>query len=156
VEASRTQTKMTHNNDRVIDGAEFFSRVCWRVLQGATPTSALKDVARERFDKSIISEWVQQGIQSKTNETVPTIRRFGQTCHAEEAFPGVVHLVARYEENLKEALIQCVMAGGDSAGRGMMVGMVLGAYLGSKGLPAPWLSNLKKGKAIADLLEQIR
>jgi len=155
VEASRTQTRMTHNNAVVIDSAEFFARVCWRILKGASPTSAMKDVTRERFEKSIVSEWVRQGIQSTTNETVPTIQRFGQTCHADEAFAGVVHLVARYEQNLKEALIQSVMAGGDSAGRAMMVGMVLGAYLGSEGLPVAWLSDLKKGKAISDLLGQI-
>jgi ADP-ribosylglycohydrolase len=47
------------------------------------------------------------------------------------------------------------MAGGDSAGRCLMVGMVLGAYLGSEGLPMAWLSDLKKGKTISDLLEQI-
>jgi ADP-ribosylglycohydrolase len=155
VEAARTQTSMTHNDAEVIDGAEFFSRVCWRVLKGASPLSAMKDVARERFEKSRLSEWVQQGIQSKKDETAPTIMRFGQTCHVDEAFAAVVHLIAKYEENLEEALIQSVMAGGDSAGRCLMVGMVLGAYLGSEGLPMAWLSDLKKGKTISDLLEQI-
>jgi ADP-ribosylglycohydrolase len=156
VEAARTQTRMTHNNAEVIDGAEFFSRVCWSVLKGASPISAMEDVARERFEASRLSEWVQNGIQSKTEETVPTILRFGQTCHVDEAFAGVVHLIAKYEENLKEALIQSVMAGGDSAGRGLMVGMVLGAYVGAEGLPAAWFSNLKKGNTISELLGQIR
>jgi ADP-ribosylglycohydrolase len=155
VEAARTQTQMTHNHAEVIDGAEFFSRVCWALLKGGSPVSALKDVARDRFENSRLSEWVQQGIQSKTEETVPTILRFGQSCHVDEAFAGVVHLIAKYEENLKEALVQSVMAGGDSAGRGLMVGMVLGAYLGSEGVPPSWLSNLKKANTISELLNQI-
>jgi ADP-ribosylglycohydrolase len=156
VEACRIQTRMTHNNAVVIEGAEFFGRVCWAILKGASPTSAMTDVARERFENTVISEWVRQGIESKTNASVPTIQRFGQTCHADEAFAGVVHLVAKYEENLKEALIQSVMSGGDSAGRGMMVGMVLGAYLGPEALPEAWLSDLRKGETISALLEQIR
>jgi ADP-ribosylglycohydrolase len=81
--------------------------------------------------------WVKEGVESAGEDRVSTIARFGQSCHTDEAFPGVVHLIAKYEKdlNLKEALVQAVMAGGDSAGRGLMVGMVLGAHLGDKGLP---------------------
>lgn len=155
IEASRTQTRMTHNNALVIAGAEFFARVCWNVLKGASPISAIKDVTREGFKKTPLSEWVRQGVESRTQESVPTILRYGQTCHVNEAFVGVVHLIAKYEEDLKEALVQSVMAGGDSAGRGMFVGMVLGAHLGSESLPAAWLSALKKGETISNLLDQV-
>jgi ADP-ribosylglycohydrolase len=47
------------------------------------------------------------------------------------------------------------MAGGDNAARGMMAGMVLGAYQGPRSLPSDWLSELRKGKAITDLLDGI-
>jgi ADP-ribosylglycohydrolase len=73
----------------------------------------------------------------------------------EEAFPGVVHLIARYEHDLKEALIQSVMAGGDSAARGMMVGMVLGAHLGPESIPQEWVSELRKKEQITELLEKL-
>jgi len=155
VEASRTQTRMTHNNALVIAGAEFFARVCWKVLKGASPISAMTDVTREGFEKTPLSDWVRQGVESRKQESVPTILRYGQTCHVDEAFAGVVHLIAKYEEDLKEALTQSVMAGGDSAGRGMLVGMVLGAHLGSQNLPAAWLSGLKKGETISNLLDEL-
>jgi len=155
VEASRTQTRMTHNNALVIAGAEFFARVCWKVLKGASPISAMTDVTREKFQKTPLSDWVRQGVESRKQESVPTILRYGQTCHVDEAFAGVVHLIAKYEEDLKEALTQSVMAGGDSAGRGMLVGMVLGAHLGSENLPAAWLSGLKKGETISNLLDEL-
>ena len=49
-----------------------------------------------------------------------------------------------------------VMAGGDSAARGLVVGMILGAHLGFEAIPSEWLSGLKRYQYIVDLLERIR
>lgn len=68
----------------------------------------------------------------------------------------MVHLIAKYEDNLEEALVQSVMAGGDSAARGMAVGTVLGARLGDESIPGQWLSGLKKRGEIMELLDSIR
>jgi ADP-ribosylglycohydrolase len=155
VEAARDQTRMTHNDPHVIDGAEFFARVSWLVLRGTSPMAALEEVSNERFDNSSLWRWVRDGIESKAAESVSTIARFGQSCHVDDAFAGVVHLIAKYEDNLEEALVQGVMAGGDSAGRGMVVGMVLGAHLGEQGLPGQWVSGLLKRREIMDLLDKI-
>ena len=79
----------------------------------------------------------------------------GQMCEVQAAFPCVIHLIAKYEDNLKEGLIENVMAGGDSAGRGLTVGMVLGAHLGIDAIPSKWLSDLKAYQQIVDLMDQI-
>ena len=67
----------------------------------------------------------------------------------------MVHLIAKYENDLREALIQSVMAGGDNAARGMIVGMVLGAHLGPKSLPMDWVSEMVAREIIEALLYQI-
>jgi ADP-ribosylglycohydrolase len=67
----------------------------------------------------------------------------------------VVHLIARYENDLEPALIENVMAGGDSAARGMAVGMVLGAHLGRDAIPERWLSEMKTTGRIEALLQEI-
>lgn len=155
VKAARAQTRMTHNNPLVIDSAEFFARVCCKVLAGTAPVQALTEVVAQRFEGHPLSAWVKAGIESAGGDAVSTIVRFGQSCHTDEAFPGVVYLIATYEMDLREALVQAVMAGGDSAGRGLLVGMVLGAHLGDQALPKPWVSELKRGSEILRLLEQI-
>jgi ADP-ribosylglycohydrolase len=155
VEAARNQTRMTHDNPNVIDAAEFFARVSWLVLHGTTPLLAMEEVSNERFDKSPLWQWTKDGIESKTSDSVSTIARFGQSCYVDEAFAGVVHLIAKYENNLEEALVQAVMAGGDSAGRGLVVGMVLGAHLGEQALPEQWISGLQRRGEILDLLDKI-
>jgi ADP-ribosylglycohydrolase len=155
VNAARAQTQMTHNNPLVTDSAEFFARVCCKVLDGTAPTKAMTEVAAQRFKGFPLSAWVKEGLESPEKDSTPTIARFGQSCHADDAFPGVVHLIAKYEQDLKEALVQAVMAGGDGAARGLMVGMVLGAYLGDNSLPKEWVSELKRGADILRLLQQI-
>jgi ADP-ribosylglycohydrolase len=146
---------MTHNNPLVIDSAEFFARVCCKALEETSPVKAMTEVGAQRFKGLPLFAWVKEGIESAGEDSGSTIARFGQSCHTDEAFPGVVHLIAKYEKDLKEALVQAVMAGGDSAGRGLMVGMVLGAHLGDRGLPKEWVSGLKRGSDIFRLLEQI-
>ena len=155
VKASRAQTKMTHSNPLVVESAEFFARLSWMVLNGSSPLPAIEEIAARRFQKSPISEWIESGIATAKDDSVPTIARFGQSCDVREAFPGVIHLIARYEKDLKEALIQAVMSGGDSAGRGMIVGMVLGAHVGEAGIPQDWVSQLKRKEEISRLLDKV-
>jgi ADP-ribosylglycohydrolase len=155
VEAAKAQTRMTHRDPQVVECTVFFARVCSMVLAGASPLDAMKWVAETDPSLSSIKAWVAAGIQSMEKEPTRAIGEFGQTCHAAQALPGVVHLIAKYESDLKEALVQAVMAGGDNAARAMAVGMVLGAHLGWEGIPTEWLSALKKRDEIQRLLDGV-
>jgi ADP-ribosylglycohydrolase len=155
IQAARAQTKMTHTDPATVDSAEFFARVCWHVLNGVAPAEAIKRVSQDNFQEGPIPAWVRSGLDSKGQDSVDVIGGFGRSCHTPDAFPGVVHLLARYEDDLKEALVQSVMAGGDSAARGMMVGMVLGAHLGTGAIPEDWLNDLNQKNQIFKLIEQI-
>lgn len=155
VGAARAQTIMTHNNPAVIQDAEFLSRVLWKVLNGERPTVAMEGVRDECFPESPLAAAVTEGIKSAVKPTRAAILKFGQSCDTRGALPGTVHLVARYENDLKEALVENVMAGGDSAARGMAVGAILGAFLGRDAIPAGWLSGMKKTGTIEELLARI-
>lgn len=67
----------------------------------------------------------------------------------------VVHCTAKYAKDLREGLIQNVMVGGDSAGRGLLMGMVLGAYHGFRAIPKAWIEKLQAGPKIRACVEQI-
>jgi ADP-ribosylglycohydrolase len=154
--AARMQTKMTHNDPATIDTAEFFARTAFRVLGGTSPVEAMEAVAAmETFELSPISMWVEQGIKSRSQESIPVIGRFGQACAVNQVFSGVVHLIAKYQGDLEAALVQSVMAGGDSAARGIVVGMVLGAHQGMEALPVKWVDALNRKEEIIALLDEI-
>ncbi|MFZ0132744.1 MAG: ADP-ribosylglycohydrolase family protein [Desulfobacterales bacterium] len=150
--AARAQTAMTHRDPIVIDSAELLADVLWLVLRGEKPTGALEAAAA---DRPTLKKAVENGLQSAGRPTRETIKKFGQMCETPAALPSVVHLVATHENDLKTALVENVMAGGDSAARGMAVGMILGAHLGRGAIPDPWLQGLKAGGRIAELLDKL-
>jgi ADP-ribosylglycohydrolase len=155
VTAVRDQTAMTHNHPEVVDSAEFFARSALKVLNGAPPVEALGQVVDEHFNKNPYDRWVTDGVESAAKDSRIAIAGFGQMCETGAAFPSVVHLIAKHQDDLEKALIENVMAGGDSAARGMILGMILGAFHGYDGIPDEWYLKMKKHDIIVQLLEQI-
>ena len=156
VDSARRQTALTHNSPLVLGGAEFFSRVACRALQGVRPAEAMEQVAAETAFGEPIKGWISAGLSSASEETRSAVRRFGQMCEVAAAFPATVHLIAKYEDRMEEGLIENVMAGGDSAGRGLLSGLVLGAWGGRSAIPERWLSGLAAAQEITRLLAQIQ
>lgn len=155
VKSAIAQTRLTHTDPATVESAEYFARVTHAVLKGAAPIEAMRAVAENHFDISMVSAWLQKGLATIEHDSVEAIGNFGRSCHTGEMFPGVVHLIAKYEANLKEALVQCVMAGGDSAARGAVIAMVLGAHLGMDALPRQWVEGMKAREKIEKLLSRI-
>lgn len=155
INSARVQTAMTHNNILVTDSAAFFGAAASRILQGESPLAAIEATTASAFHREPFRTWVKDGIKSRDSYTVDAVKHFGQMCEIGAAFPGVIHLVARYENNLPEALIENVMAGGDSAARGMITAMLLGAFHGLAAIPENWITNLAAREKIISLLADI-
>jgi ADP-ribosylglycohydrolase len=155
LQTARVQTAVTHNNQEVIESAEFFARVVWQVLHGKTPAAAIQQLMTQEFNRKPYVKWIEDGLKSVEKDTRQALLDIGQMCEVAAAFPGVVHLIIKYQDNLKEGLIENAMAGGDSAGRGIIVGMILGAYHGIDAVPPKWLSDLRAYPEIVDLLDTI-
>lgn len=156
IAAARAQAAATHRHPDVVDSAEFFARVVQAVLAGREVPQAVGEVAETYFPRPPFVRWVADGLASRGEETAGAIRRFGQQCDVQAGFPAVVHLVARYPDDCRSALVENVMAGGDSAARGMLVGMLLGARLGPAAIPEDWLAALTARARIEGSLERIR
>lgn len=151
----KAQTSFTHNNPQVVKSATFFATIAYQILAGASPLEAIEQAKRDEFHSDPFSGWIQMGLDSIDRDSRKAILDLGQMCETAAAFPSVVHLIAKYENDLKTALVENVMAGGDSAGRGLLVGMVLGAHLGMKAIPPQWLNEMQAYSRIVNMLTQI-
>lgn len=133
----------THENLTVMETAAFFAEVTYRVLhEEISPAEVMKELLESK-KYTQINEMIKAGLDSVDMDTSEAICYLGMSCDVDGALASTVHVVAKYENNFKEAIIENVMAGGDSAGRGMLIGMVLGAYLGMEAIPSEWVNGLK-------------
>jgi ADP-ribosylglycohydrolase len=155
VDAARNQTTLTHNHPTVVDAAEFLALTVYRVLNGRNPLEAMAELVADKFPNGLINALVTAGLDSKSGDTRQIIAQFGQMCSIEAALPATVHLIAKYEQDFRQAMVENVMAGGDSAARGMLVGMVLGAAGGTPMIPPEWTDGLNAHERITALMQNI-
>jgi len=155
VSAARAQTRITHNNDRVILSADFFARSVFAVIGGQPPQAAMQATLDTHFSDSSIASLITMGLESRDRDTRETIAEWGQMCSVEAGLPGAVHLITRYADDFKTAMVENVMAGGDSSARGMIAGMVLGAAHGMEVIPEPWQAGMTASQRINTLLDHL-
>ncbi len=155
LEAAQAQTSMTHAGPGVADGTEFIARTAFAVLHGASPQEAIAETLERGVADIDLDLRLRKAVSSTERESGVVIKEFGQMCAINAALPGAVQLILRYTDNLREALTENVMAGGDSAARGMVIGMILGAAGGIEAIPPEWLEGMTAVGRIRQLLEDI-
>lgn len=153
--AVRQQTAMTHSGPGVADGAHFLARTAYSILHGASIREALNLSLEQGVADIDLDLRLRKAMDTADRDTGQTIKEFGQMCAINAALPGVVHLVLRYGDNLREGLVENVMAGGDSAARGLSAGMLLGAACGREAIPDEWLEGMVAFAEIRQLLAGI-
>lgn len=151
IDTLRQAVAMTHNNKQTIEAITFLGNALLKVLDGASPSQGLHAAFESTAWEFGIPELVQKGFDSAGKDTRETIKEFGQACSVEHGLPGVVHLVETYGEDFKTAMIANVMAGGDSASRGIAAGALIGAAGGMEGIPEEWKNGLAAGEELRKL-----
>ena len=142
IEAVRAQTALTHNTPEVVDTAEFIARTVLPLIQGVSAENALRTATAFPFrtlQPEVYLKRAEQVLDLSTNEAVA---RLGQSCPVEKALPSVFLILLKHGDDFENALVKNVMAGGDSAARGMMLGIILGAAHGVRAIPERWIEHL--------------
>ncbi len=140
-DAAVLQTQMTHNSKSAIDVTRFFAQLLYLVFQGYSPKNSLLAMLNAA-DDPVVEDWIKVAFASVEHDTVEAIASFGQSCNVKGGCPGALHLILKYENDYEEAMKQNVYAGGDSAARGMVAGMILGAYNKLENIPQNWIDAL--------------
>jgi len=148
VKRVREHVALTHNHAAVLDAAETFCRLLFRVRSGVAARDAIREDAHEWVDSRTLEQWEKRADRDVIgNEVSPA-------CYVPGAFVASLYLVWKYAGDFSQGVRANAMAGGDNCHRGAVVGGVLGA---SEGIPEQWLRGLKTMEQLrCDTLEPSR
>ncbi len=142
------QTCMTHTHPQVRETARFFAAVAVEAVKSRDPKASLKVAQEKLAEDSAISEMIRQGLESVDTKTQAAVLSFGQMCETSAALPGTIHLIAKYPNDLETALVENIMAGGDSSARGILCAFILGICNGMDAIPVKWLDDMRETNRI--------
>jgi len=134
--------KLSHNNQTVLETADFFADLLFKVQNGKNIKDEIVKLSNRYSD--FIKNSVKEGVNSSELDTFQTIRNFGPACDVQSGFRGIIHLLCKYPNDLKELLIQNAKAGGDSSSRAMSAAMILSARNEKQNLPNNWINCINK------------
>lgn len=141
--AAREQTDVTHHTTIIVEAAAFIVHAVEAVKTGQTPVEALQTAASaQEYVELPAAEWVEKGLAASDTDSTEAIGEFGRACDIRFSFPSVAQLIGRYGNDFRAAQIANAEAGGDSAARGLMLGLILGAYHGMDAVPEEWITGL--------------
>ena len=152
-ESVKLHTIFTHMNKDLVDASAFFSELTLLVLNGSNIDDAIERCANNFGDN--VARWVLLAQKSLHLETTQAISDLGQSCSVKGGFSATLHLLLKHGDDFDRALKENVLAGGDSAARGLIVGAILGIKFSDKVNQANYKELLTHKNSIEKLIKMI-
>jgi ADP-ribosylglycohydrolase len=152
-------TRVLQDNDRAVAYACTHARLLEHLLVGCTLDDALGRVDAVLDRRTPIGAELGEHVDTARREREREVAAFTAACgrggRLVEAFPAALQAALAHADDPVGAIHATCRAGGDSAGRAMLVGSWLGARHGVAAIPAEWRGCLRDRAAIARALERL-
>ena len=152
---TESAVRVTNNNDRAVA----FGQVASKMIETAILTQDVLSVieaARQSATPEILL-LIDQALNLQNISTPEATKQLGMSCNLEFGIPSVLHNIMQ-QNNFTESVRQNIYAGGDSCGRSVLLGAVLGNIYGvdkDNGVPQSWVEKLNQKEKITHLLGYI-
>ena len=83
--------------------------------------------------------------QGKKLQSQEVARTFGNGVEAHLSVPSACYIAITYSPDFCDAIRAAISLGGDTDTIAGMVGAIVGAHVGEKGLPIEWVTQLEDG-----------
>ena len=135
------QTRLTHNSDFLCQIGFFIQDLLLELIIGKPFNQTLDVITFKYPEIGIIISKLNKRL---TEDTFTVVKDIGQSASSQFSFPAALYLLLKYKDDFQEAMKQNLLCGGDSASRGMVIGMILGATFGFSNLPTQWVKELNE------------
>lgn len=131
--------RVTNNRDDSVAWGQAIASMIRAAIQGATPEDA---VAAARGINEMIDGQIEAALALRDKSPSEVATAFALHCQLEVAFPVLCHSIAT-AKSYADAVRANIQAGGDSCGRAVPLGAVLGAcFAGADdGIPPEWIAK---------------
>lgn len=134
---------VTHTDAGTLAYCKMFAGLLEDVLDGTKVPVALRRAAAGASGD--MGDLLRAALGSSETDSVRYGETTGLTCYLHEGLPLAFHIMNNATD-FADAVERNIRAGGDSCGRAIAIGAVMGAQAGVVGLPFPWV-NLLDGNA---------
>lgn len=148
---------ITNNNDVAVSAAKCSASILYSILNGEPIKQSLTNVLPSAGEK--LNPLLEASLNFKALDSITVAEKFGSACHVAEGLPTVFH-IAQHTSDYKTAIKSNIRAGGDSCGRGIMLGAIVAAYQAKQentesSIPLSWLARYRNLTTAADAYEAI-
>ena len=144
ITAVKEQTRLTHRSAEALEVAAFLARLVSGLAAELDLETALDGALGDSSQFVRDSGRKAEASRLATMSTGEAVEALGQACDSGQALPAAIFILRRHQNSFEEALIENVMAGGDSAARGIFVGAILGWIHGIDAIPEAWRTGLRQ------------
>ena len=113
--------EITHNSTLAKATSAFFAELLYDSLRNQDVQGNIQKL-KDKYP--ILLKWINEGVDSKDEDTFATIREFGPACGIDGGFAGVIHLLS-LDDDFATVMSKNAKAGGDSSARATVVAMIL-------------------------------
>ncbi len=139
---------LTHGGAAMEKWGACVASILLRLLQGYSLQESIQTGISE---SGIELDYAQLWPLQEYPDDVVVGRHFSSACYVDQSVPATIYLALKYRNDPKNALISNTMCGGDNAGRGVLLGAILGALHGIDGWPSSWVEGLLHPPPIVQL-----
>ena len=144
--------RITNHNDVAVSAAQCLAQALFDVLHGAAIATALSDAMP--LAGPALRPLLAQALALPAFDSVAAGEQFGRACHVPQGVPLIFHIL-QHAPSYRAGIEANIRAGGDSCGRSVMLGAMLGAKFGlggEDGIPLEWLGRVRQVQLITAAL----